>query len=115
MLKKTYFIENNEIGFEPFCGLVSVTDGSLMAIGHLFAASIVNGGPVPDFLAPWVYHNIIDGLDAISSSLPSRVDSRTLYSTAYNEVRINLRNIVGKLLFNYLYQNPFFCLSVDLF
>ena len=108
-VKKTHFIENNEIGFEPFCGLVSVTDGSLMAIGHLFAASIVNGSPGPGFLAPWVYHYIIDGLDSIYSFLPSRVDGRTLYSTAYNEVRINLRkNIVRKLLFNILYQNPFF-------
>ena len=107
-VKKTYFIENNETGFEPFCGLVSVTDGSLMAIGHLFAASIVNGGSGPGFLAPWVYHYIIDGLDSISSFLPSRVDGRTLYSTAYNEAKINLRNIVGKLLFNILYQNHFF-------
>ena len=102
-VKKTHFIENNEIGFEPFCGLVSVTDGSLMAIGHLFAASIVNGGPGPCFLAPWVYHYIIDGLDCISSFLPSRVDDRTLYSTAYNELRINLRNIAGKFSLNILY------------
>ena len=102
-VKKTHFIENNEIGFEPFCGLVSVMDESLMAIGYLFAASIVNGGPGPCFLAPWVYHYIIDGLDCISSFSPSRVDGRTLYSTAYNEVRINLRNIVGKFLLNILY------------
>ena len=102
-VKNTHFIENNEIGFEPFCRLVSVTDGRLMAIWHLFAASIVIGGPGPCFLAPWAYNYIIDGLDCISSFLPSRVDDRTLYSTAYNEVRINLRNIVGKLLLNILY------------
>ena len=102
-VKKTHFIENNEIGFEQFCGLVTVTDGSLMAVGHLFAAIIVNGGPELCFLAPWVYHYIIDGLDCISSFLPSRVDDRTLYSTAYNEVRINLRNIVGKFFLNILY------------
>ena len=102
-VKKTRFIENSEIGFEPFCGLVSVTDGSLMAIGHLFAASIVNRGPGPCFLATWVYHYIIDGLDCIFSFLPSRVDDRTLYSAAYNEVRINLRNIVEKFLLNIWY------------
>ena len=100
-VKKTHFIENNEIGFEQFCGLV--TDGSLVAVGHLFAAIIVNGGPGLFFLAPWVYHYIIYGLDCISSLLPSRVDDRTLYSTAYNEVRINLRNIVGKFFLNILY------------
>ena len=61
-----------------------------MTIGHLFAASIVNGGPGPGFLAPWVYHYIIDGFDSISSFLLSRIDDRTLYSTAYNEVKINL-------------------------
>ena len=93
-VKKTHFIENNEIGFEPFCGLVSVTDGSLMAIGHLFAVSIVNGCPGPCFLAPWVYHYIIDGPDCISSFLPSRVGGRTLCSSAYNEVRINLLYIL---------------------
>ena len=104
-VKKTHFIENNEIGFEPFCGLLSVTDGSLMDIGYLFAASIVNGGPGPGFLAPWVYHYnyIIGGLDSISSFLPSRADDRTLYSTANNEVRTNLRNTVGKFLFSTLY------------
>ena len=102
-VKKTHFIVNNEAGLEPFCGLVSVTGGSLMAIGHLFAASIVNGGPGPCFLAPWVYHYIIDVLESISSFWPSRVDGRTLYSTAYNEVRINLRNIVGKFLLNIFY------------
>ena len=74
-VKKTHFIENNEIGFEPFCGLVSVTDGSFMAIGNLFTASIVNGDPGPGFLAPWVYHYIIDGMDSISSFLPSRVET----------------------------------------
>ena len=73
-----------------------------MTIGYLFAASIVNGGPRPGFLAPWVYHYIIDGLDSISSFLPSCIDDRTLYSTAYNEVKIILRNIVGKLLFSIL-------------
>ena len=57
-VRKTHFIENNEI--EPFYGLVSVTDRSLMAIGHLFAASIVNGGPESCFLAPWVYHYTIE-------------------------------------------------------
>ena len=81
----------------------SAMDEILMAIRHLFAASIVNGGPGPYFLAPWVYHYIIDGVDSISSFLPLRVDDRTLYSTAHNEVRINLRNIVGKLLLNILY------------
>ena len=38
--KQTLFKENNEIGFEPIYGLVSVTGGSLMAINH----GLVNGG-----------------------------------------------------------------------
>ena len=97
-LKKTHFIENNEI----FCRLVSETGQSLMAIENLFAASIVNGGPGRCVLALWVYHYSIDGLDSISSFLPSRVDDRSLYSTAYNEVRINLWNIVGTISLNIL-------------
>ena len=74
-----------------------------MAMGYLLAASIVNGGPGLCFLAPWVYHYVKDGLDSIFSFLPSHVDDRTLYSTAYNEVRINLQSIVGNLLTNILY------------
>ena len=100
---KTHFIENNEFAFEPLYGLVSVIEGSLIALGHLLAASIVTGGPGPCFLAPWVCYCIIDGLDFICSFLPSRVDDGTLYSTTYNEERINLPNIVRKLLFNILY------------
>ena len=77
----------------------------LMAIEYLFAGSIVNGGPGPCFLAPWGYHYIIDGLDCISSFF-HRVLMAELLSTAY-EVRINLRNIIGKFLLNILYYNHF--------
>ena len=49
-VKKTHFIENNEIGFELFCGLVSETG----FIENLFGASIVNGGPGPCVLALWL-------------------------------------------------------------
>ena len=100
-VKKTHFIENNEIGFEPFCGLVSVTDGSLMAVGHLFAASIVNGGAGACFFAPWVYHYIIGGLDFILLSC-HRVLTTELYITQLI-MKINLRNIVGKFLLIILY------------
>ena len=88
-VKKIHFTEKNEIGFKPFCGLVRVTGRSLMVIGHLLVASITNGGPTPGFLVPWVYHYVIDGLDSVSSFLSSRVNDRTLCSTAYNEVKIN--------------------------
>jgi len=43
-------------GFQPAVGFMSISDGSLESIGHLFVASLIHNGSVPNFLAPWVYN-----------------------------------------------------------
>ena len=68
--------------------MVSVADGSINSIGHLFAASICNGGPGPSFLAPWVYTFITGGLKAVLSSLPRHLVPGSLHSRMYKEVGI---------------------------
>ena len=54
----TFFVGNNDDGYEPSGGIVTIADGTMNSIGHLFAASIINGGPAPAFLASWVYEYI---------------------------------------------------------
>ena len=45
--------------------LVSVTDGTARSIGHMFAASLCQGGPSPSFLAPWVYYYLVGGVETV--------------------------------------------------
>ena len=47
----TFFVGNNDDGYEPSGGIVTIADGTMNSIGHLFAASIINGGSAPAFLA----------------------------------------------------------------
>jgi len=58
---QSHFTKRGE-EFEPTFGLVSITDGTLTAIGHLFVSSIVHQRPGPGFLAPWVYQFLIGGI-----------------------------------------------------
>ena len=51
-IKSQYFVGDDTSGFEPNCGTVSVANGTMEAIGHIFSASICNGGTAPSFLAP---------------------------------------------------------------
>ena len=85
-VKNRFFTGDEESGYEPFCGLVSVADGTIRAIGHLFAASICNGGPGPGFLAPWVYNYIIGGLQEAVSLHPDALCFGSKYSELYQKV-----------------------------
>ena len=40
-----------EVNMEPVNSLHAMADGTMEAIGHLFAASICNYGPGPNFLS----------------------------------------------------------------
>ena len=55
---------------EPLSSAHSVADGTVTSIGHLFAASICNQGPAPNFLAPWIYDYIINGVGEVFKTLP---------------------------------------------
>ena len=85
-MKNKFFTGDDTLGFEPYCGMVSVADGSVSAIGHLFASSICNGGPGPGFLAPWIYTFITGGIKETLLSLPKELATGSLHSSLYNEV-----------------------------
>ena len=65
---------------------MSVADGTMDAIGHIFAASICNGGVAPSFLAPWVYKFMIGGIKTAISSCPETLSDESLYCEFYDKV-----------------------------
>ena len=74
----TFFVGNNDDGYEPSGGIVTIADGTMNSIGHLFAASIINGGPAPAFLASWVYEYISNGIESALKSAPKIDDTSSL-------------------------------------
>ena len=74
----TFFVGADDDGCEPSEGILIITDGTMNSIGHLFAASIINGGPVPAFLASWVYEYISSGIKSTLKSAPKMDDTSSL-------------------------------------
>ena len=70
-LRQLYFTGNS---MEPIRSLHAVADGTVKAIGHLFAASICNYGPAPNFVSSWVFNYIVGGVDKILEDLPVHLD-----------------------------------------
>ena len=60
------------VGDEEECGkavhenIVAMSKGHFCVAGELMASSIVQGGPAPDFLAPWVYEYISSGIEGVT-------------------------------------------------
>ncbi len=88
-IKEQFFTGDIKNGYEPSCGVMSVTDGTLFSIGHLFAASICNGGPAPTFLSLWIYKFIISGIQAAKQCLPTSLGNGHLYNDLYEKVSYN--------------------------
>ena len=44
----------------------------MKSVGRLFAASLCNFGPVPNFLCEWVYDFIIGGPNEVYKKLPDK-------------------------------------------
>ena len=74
----TFFVGNDDDGYEPSGGILAIADGTMNSIGHLFAASIINGGPAPAFLASWVYEYISNGIKSTLKSAPKMDDTSSL-------------------------------------
>ena len=66
-----------EENMEPVNFLHAVTDRTMKAIGHLFAASICNYGPVPDFLSTWIFIYIVGGIESVFDDLPPVLDTES--------------------------------------
>ena len=85
-VKSLYFTGDDVVGYEPFCGMLSIADGSINKIGQLLAASICHDGPGPGFLVPWVFRYITRGITAVLPSLPKELLPASAISELYNEV-----------------------------
>ncbi|KAK3724043.1 hypothetical protein QZH41_000911, partial [Actinostola sp. cb2023] len=85
-VKSQFFSGTDATGYIPSCGIVSIADGMLHAIGHLFAASLCNGGPGPGFLAPWVYNYIIGGMGKVIYDLPSDLPTGSVFHSIYKKL-----------------------------
>ena len=85
-MKSLYFTGNDVIGYESFCGMLSIADRTINKIRQLFAASICHEGPGPGFLAPWVFRYITRGITAVLPSLPKELRPASAISELYNEV-----------------------------
>lgn len=59
----------------------------MKSIGHLFAASIVNGGPAPAFFAPWIYEYIVSGL-AGAMKCGRKIDETSSFKIIHDQVMI---------------------------
>ena len=58
-IKHHYFTGNDETGFELSFGITSVTDQTAFSTGHLFAATVYNGGPAPNIFSSWIYDYVV--------------------------------------------------------
>ena len=64
-IKHQYFTGNDGTVFEPFFGITSVTDGTAFSVGHLFTATVYNGGPAPNIFCSWIYNYIVGGMNCL--------------------------------------------------
>ena len=69
-IKHQYFTRNDETGFEPCFGVASVTDWTAFSVGHLFAATVYNGGLAPNIFYSWIYNYIIGGMNHLKKEVP---------------------------------------------
>lgn len=62
-----FFInETDGCGKVPHENIIAVSNGHFRIAGELMSVSIVQGGPAPDFLAPWVYDYISAGMEDVT-------------------------------------------------
>ena len=85
-IKEQYFKGDECSGYEPFCGTLSVADGTVKFMGHLFAASIVNGGPAPSFLSPWIYEFIVGGMGKAIKLCPREINPNSPLKEIFEKV-----------------------------
>jgi len=84
---KAYF-KGPENAMEPSTSTHAVADGTIKSIGHLFAATICNYGPAPNFLVDWVFNYILGGSDRVLQHLPKQIENSSKLGIVYNEVSV---------------------------
>ncbi|CAB4012714.1 G2 M phase-specific E3 ubiquitin- ligase-like isoform X1 [Paramuricea clavata] len=63
---RLFINETDGCGKSPHENIIAVSNGHFRVAGELMAASIVQGGPAPDFMAPWVYDYISAGIKGVT-------------------------------------------------
>ena len=86
-IKHQYFTGNDGTGFEPSFGITSVTDGTAFSVGHLFAATVYNGGPAPNIFSSWIYNYIISGMNLLKEEVPQQL-SGSIFEDLYKKVGV---------------------------
>ena len=77
-----------EENVEPVNSLHAGADGTMKAIRHLFATSICDYGPAPNFLSKWIFSYIAGGIEAVFDDLPPilATQSSDYLFAVYNKV-----------------------------
>ena len=91
-----YFTGDND-RMEPLNSLHAVADGTMKTIGHLFAASICNYGPAPNFLSTWVFDYMIGGVEKVMKQLPANLNESSDYLC-------KVYNLVSSVIRSFLYM-----------
>ena len=86
-IKHQYFTGNDETGFEPSFGITSVADGTAFSVGHLFAATVYNGGPAPNIFSSWIYNYIIGRMNLLKEKVPQEL-SGSIFEDLYKKVGV---------------------------
>lgn len=73
--RRVFTKEDQHDGFVPCESTVALTEGTFEVAGELMAMSIAQGGPAPNFLAPWVYNYLTTGLDGIEVQIETMTES----------------------------------------
>ena len=85
-IKHQHFTGDDETRFEPSFGITSVTDGTACGVGHLFAASVYNGGPAPNIFSSWTYNYIIV-MNRLKEEVPQELP-RSIFEDLYKQVGV---------------------------
>lgn len=101
-VKNQLFKATNE-GYVPDCDLYDdLAKGLFRRAGNLFAYSLCQNGPAPNFFSSWIFTFIYGGLEAILDDLPERINNE-----AYNKVNF----YTNRPMINRLDVDPLQCES----
>ena len=81
----------------PVASTISFTEGLFKAAGLLMAYSIVQGGPAPNFISPWVYDYLAYGLHHVPLSHED-IEDESVRSIAVKVSGMYIRSVKHFLL-----------------
>ena len=91
-IKHQFFFGNDNTGYEPVFGTVSVADGTAFSVEHLFAASVCNSVLAWNIFPSWILRYITGGANSLMQELPAE---RNLVVTDRRKVVVTQQTFVG--------------------